>query len=73
MSEMKKKQRAFKIGFGTVMIVVIFVTALESVLQSVPLVFLKIAEDQVGEADIIMMPTKAILYNPENLLVYTLD
>lgn len=72
MAEMKKKQQAFKIGFGTVLIVVTFVTALESALQIVPLVFLKIAEDQVGEADLAMTPTKALIYNPDNVQMYLL-
>jgi len=67
MADMKKKQRAFKIGFGTILIVVTFVTALESALQIIPLVFLKIAEDQVGEADLAMTSTKLLIYNPSNV------
>ncbi len=70
MAELKKKQRAFKIGFGTIMIVVTFVTALESGLQSVPLAFLKVSENQAGEADMIMYPTKTMIYNPENAASY---
>jgi len=70
MSELKKKQRAFRIGFITILIVVTFVTALESSIKMVPLAFLKVAENDAGEADLIMSPTKSIIYNPENIAMY---
>jgi len=69
-ADLKKKQRAFRIGFITILLVVTFVTALESGIQSVPLVFLKLAENEVGETDLIMTPTKSIIYNPPHVKVY---
>ncbi len=70
LAELRKKQRAFKIGFGTILIVVTFLTALESGLESVPLAFFKVAENQAGEADFVMTPTKTTFYNPPNAAVY---
>ncbi len=70
MAELKKKQRAFKIGFGTIMIVVTFVTALESGLHAIPLAFLKISENNAGETDVAMYPTKTTVYNPPNVAQY---
>lgn len=69
MAELKKKQRAFKIGFGTILIVVTFLTALGSGIESVPLAFLKVAENQASEADLIILPTKTTIYNPPNAVV----
>ena len=73
LAELRKKQRAFKIGFGTILIVVTFLTALESGLESVPLAFFKVAENQAGEADFVMTPTKTTFYNPPNAAVYSLN
>lgn len=70
LADLKKKQRAFRIGFITVLLVVAFVTALESGIQSVPLVFLKLAENEVGETDLVMTPTKSIIYNPPHAAMY---
>ena len=57
--DIKKKPRSFKIGILTIFIVVGFLTLLQSALQLTPLIFLKISEDQVGDADIIFSPISA--------------
>jgi hypothetical protein len=69
-ADLKKKQHAFRIGFITILLVVAFVTALESGIQSVPLVFLKLAENEVGETDLVMTSTRSIIYNPIHARVY---
>ena len=51
-----KKPRTFKIGLFSIYIVVAFLIILESVLQLTPSLFLKIAEDQAGQADFVFSP-----------------
>ena len=55
-SDIIKKQRAFKIGFFTIFLVVFFIALLMNLITLSPLIFLRQAENQVGEADFIMMP-----------------
>lgn len=58
-TDIEKKPRSFKIGLFTIFIVVGFLVLMQSALQLSPLVFLKIAETQVGDTDIILTPTSA--------------
>ena len=51
-----KKPRTFKIGLFSIYIVVAFLIILESVLKLTPSLFLKIAEDQAGQADFVFAP-----------------
>ena len=53
-SESIKKPTAFKIGIFTVFIVVMFITMLKSVVDSSPILFVKIGQDSVGAIDFTM-------------------
>lgn len=53
LSDMIKKPKAYRIGIFTVTITVTFVILLYSILDILPVVFLKQAQDQVGESDFI--------------------
>ena len=50
-SESKKKPTAFKIGVFTVFIVVMCITMLKSVVDSSPILFVKIGQSEVGAID----------------------
>ncbi len=52
MSESVKQPTAFKIGVFTVFIVVMFITMLKSVVDSAPILFVKIGQTEVGAIDI---------------------
>lgn len=51
-SDIKKKQRSFKIGVFTIFLVVTFVVMLRSVVDKVGVAFLKVAQDQAGIFDV---------------------
>ena len=51
MRETKKKQRAFKIGIFTVILVVTVITMLKSVIDCTPILFVKIGQDAAGAID----------------------
>ena len=55
-TDIQKKPRAFKIGLFSIFIVVGFLVLMQSALQLSPLVFLKISENQIGDADLILFP-----------------
>jgi hypothetical protein len=69
-SDLKKRQRSFKIGFMTILIVVGFLTFLQSAIQLAPLMFLKMAENTMGAVDILLtpLPNTTKILNPQNLL-----
>ena len=52
LSETSKKPNAFKIGVFTVFLVVMFITMLKSVVDSSPILFVKIGQNTVGAFDI---------------------
>ena len=54
--DIKKKPRSFKIGFFTIFLVVSFLTLLTNIVSLSPVIFLRIAEDSMGDADILMTP-----------------
>ena len=55
-SDLIKKQRAFKIGLISIYLVVFFITMLMNVISVSPTIFIRLSEDQVGEADFIFVP-----------------
>jgi hypothetical protein len=56
-SDLIKKQRSFKIGLITIFLVVFFIALLMNVISVSPIVFLRICEEEAGEADIMMIPS----------------
>ena len=50
-SELNKKPSSFKIGVFTVFIVVMVITMLKSVVDSAPILFVKLGQDEVGAID----------------------
>jgi len=53
-SDSKKNRRAWFIGFFTVFLVVTFTTILQNAIAKSPIIFMKLAEDQVGEYDLLL-------------------
>ena len=51
-SDIVKRKRSFCIGTSTVFLVVMFLTALKSVIDIIPIAFLKVGQDQAGSIDI---------------------
>ena len=73
-SESVKKPTAFKIGVFTVFIVVMCITMLKSVVDSSPILFVKIGQSEVGAIDVTMRvgnPTLAL--QPGNINYYNVD
>ena len=50
-ADLSRKQRGFKIGVCTVLLVVSFITILRAVVDLSPIVFLKLVKDQAGGFD----------------------
>lgn len=50
-SEIYKKPTSFKIGVFTVFLVVMVITMLESVVDSAPILFVKLGQEEVGAID----------------------
>ena len=55
-SDLIKKQRAFKIGLISIFLVVFFLTMIENVISLSPLIFFRLVEETVSEADMIFIP-----------------
>lgn len=55
-SDLIKKQRAFKIGLISIYLVVFFITMLLNLISLSAMIFIRVSEDQVGEADFVMVP-----------------
>lgn len=53
-SDIRKKQRSFKIGVFTIFLVVTFIVMLKSVVDKIGVAFLKVAQDQGGMFDVTM-------------------
>jgi Na+/H+ antiporter NhaC len=47
-SDIKKKQRSFRIGVFTIFLVVSFISMLKGVVDVAPIAMLKVAQDQAG-------------------------
>ena len=55
-SDLIKNQRTFKIGLVTIFLVVLFTSLFINTINLSSLIFLRLAENQVGETDLIMIP-----------------
>jgi hypothetical protein len=55
-SDLIDKQRAFKIGLISIYLVVFFITMLLNLISLSAMIFIRVSEDQVGEADFVMVP-----------------
>ena len=55
-SDLIKKQRAFKIGLVSIFLVVLFLTVLFDAIELCPCIFIKVAEEQTSEIDLIFTP-----------------
>ena len=55
LSDIKKKQRSFKIGVFTIFLVVSFISMLKGVVDVAPIAMLKVAQDQAGAFDFMML------------------
>lgn len=53
-SDIHKKQRSFKIGVFTIILVVTFIMMLKSLIDVSPIAFLKVGQDQVGLFDYVI-------------------
>jgi hypothetical protein len=51
LSDLQRKQRAFKIGVSTIFIVVSFITMLKAIVDVSPIAFLKLAQNNAGSFD----------------------
>jgi len=72
-ADLKKKQRSFRIGLITIIIVTTFVTLLMSGIIISPLIFLRLSESDVGEIDAVLNPsigTNRTFLNLPNLAMY---
>ena len=58
-TDMEKKPRSFKIGVFSIFIVVCFLTILYSAIQLAPIIFIQLAEYDVGDVDLILTPVSA--------------
>eukprot|EP01104_Vermistella_antarctica_P011774 TRINITY_DN3326_c1_g2_i1.p1 TRINITY_DN3326_c1_g2~~TRINITY_DN3326_c1_g2_i1.p1 ORF type:complete len:1301 (+),score=387.68 TRINITY_DN3326_c1_g2_i1:217-4119(+) len=56
LNDLRRNKRNFLVGVSTILIVVCFVSLLNNAIQHSPVVFLKLAENQVGEFDLLMLP-----------------
>ena len=56
-SSLRRDRRAWAMGVTTVALVVAFSALLQSGIETSPVIFLKLAEEQAGEADVLLTPT----------------
>ena len=69
-----KKQRAFKIGIFTVFLVVMIITMLKSVVDSSPILFVRIGQMAVGAIDFkLQAPTKPNAMIDGNVNFYNIN
>ena len=73
-AEKEKKPSSHRIGVFTVFIVVMVITMLKSVIDSSPILFVKIGQEQVGAIDItIMAPSETTSEIPGNMNFYDIN
>ena len=73
-SESFKKPTAFKIGVFTVFLVVMCITMLKSVVDSSPILFVKIGQSEVGAIDITLRAKSPLSYTMTgNVNYYDID
>ena len=74
MIEQQKKQRALKIGIFTVFLVVCMITMLKSVVDSSPIIFVKIGQEQAGAIDYqLTSPTYGNQYSVADMNQYSIN
>lgn len=61
-ADLQKRQRSFRIGVFSIFIVVAFLSTLLSAVMLSSVIYLKVAEDQAGEGDIILTPISAVSF-----------
>jgi len=68
-SNIIKNPRTFKIGFVSIFLVVFFISLLMNAISISPVIFTRLTEDIVGEADIVMIPfdKKDVSKNTKNI------
>ena len=72
LADLKKKQYSFRIGLITIILVTTCITILMSGIQISPLIFMKLAENEVGEIDGLLTPsvgTNRTLLNLPNIIM----
>ena len=69
---MFKKPTAFKIGVFTVFLVVMVITMLKSVVDSAPILFVKLGQDEAGAIDF-TLKVSSNSYNTVPLNYYNID
>eukprot|EP01130_Rhizamoeba_saxonica_P018176 TRINITY_DN9018_c0_g1_i1.p1 TRINITY_DN9018_c0_g1~~TRINITY_DN9018_c0_g1_i1.p1 ORF type:complete len:884 (-),score=164.69 TRINITY_DN9018_c0_g1_i1:953-3604(-) len=62
-AETKKSKRNFLVGCTTIFLVVFALSVLQTAVEVAPILFLKLAEDSVGEYDLVMIPGKSTQSN----------
>ena len=58
-ADLRKRQRSFRIGVFSIFLVVLFLSLLLSAVLLTGVIFLKLAESQTGEADLVITPISA--------------
>lgn len=72
-SDIRKKQRSFKIGVFTIFLVVTFIVMLRSVVDKIGVAFLKVAQDQAGIFDVTMTASSDGFSVPGDIDLYNSD
>ncbi|EGC28601.1 hypothetical protein DICPUDRAFT_159955 [Dictyostelium purpureum] len=62
----KKNRKSLLLGLFTVFLVVLFISFLQNLIQSSPIVFLKLSEDQAGELDLVLTGDPGNYYSSGN-------
>ncbi|KRX08929.1 hypothetical protein PPERSA_09033 [Pseudocohnilembus persalinus] len=61
-NDIQKKPRSFKIGIFTIFLVIGFTSAVQSIFQLSPIIFLTISENTAGDADMYILPDLGQVY-----------
>uniref|UniRef100_A0A0G4HS92 ABC3 transporter permease C-terminal domain-containing protein n=1 Tax=Chromera velia CCMP2878 TaxID=1169474 RepID=A0A0G4HS92_9ALVE len=61
-AQVSRNPQAFRIGVFTVFLVVFFGVVLQNAVQTSPIIFLRVAEDDIGEADLLYLPQLSSAY-----------
>lgn len=73
-SEITKKPSAFKIGIFTVFVVVMVITMLKSAVDSIPILFVKLGQDEAGGIDFkLKMGDAGYVYKKAPMRYYNID
>ena len=72
-ADQAKRPRPFYIGVTTVFILVTVMTMFKSVIDSSPILFVKIGQEQVGAIDFTLTPTLSTSMISANINYYAID